>query len=252
VVGEDGHDMVKHTASICRSDPLLALWKQGLIDECPRKKYENEGGSIRPASLYLYDILYWDGEPWVKTVEVGERIAKLYWLFGNPSKVEDMLISEHLAPVQIDFDANLNNDLDRAKQLGWEGYVLVDAEATYGEKGVSFAGKNYRPDGCWKRKPRYDGEFLVTGVYTGTAKNRTKLGGFYISQTHPTTGETIDCGKCGGGLSDEVRALPLDQWPGKVIHVEYDSRSPLAGNKSALRFPQYRGVSDREPVAGDL
>lgn len=261
----DGSDDFKGVSKICRSDPDLALAYQGLADFPKRKKGESVIGKI---CYYVFDIAFYDSNDIISAVPVKERlgiIRELFRQFDNRLKVstgrnssfedllqenklrEGILRKHHVGPIKI-YMTDTSSDLDLAKKLKAEGFVLLDADACYGDKSYSFDGKAQRPDGVWKRKPKFEEEFVITGVYEGTGRNRGVLGGFTLKQIHPETEEWIDCGKCGGGFTDEQRReLYTEDMVGKTIKVEFDSRQPSNDGTYALRFPEYKGLSDKVP-----
>ena len=76
-----------------------------------------------------------------------------------------------------------------------------------------------------------------------------RLGGFCIEQIHPDTGVRIDCGKCGGGFTDDQRKeffKMADDLIDKTIKVEFDSRLPENDGTFALRFPEFKGFADKD------
>jgi hypothetical protein len=265
LLNADGTDNFRGVSQICRSKTDLSLAYQGIADFPKRKEGLAVLGKI---SYYVFDVAFYDGRDLLSHESVRSRLALLREIFSridgrlsvntgikaseeqlrHESKLrESMLRTKHIAPVKI-YHTSADEDLELVKQLGAEGFVALDADAVYGEKGYSFDGKARRPDGSWKRKPKYEDEFIVTGTYEGTGRNRGKFGGFTIAQIHPETGERIDCGKCGGGLTDEQRETFWKQdLVGTTIKIEFDSRQPEKDGVYALRFPEYKGVSDKTP-----
>lgn len=261
----DGTDDFKGVSKICRSDPDLALAYQGFADFPKRKKDETVIGKI---CYYVFDIAFYDGNDLISSMPVKERLGIIREIFkqfddrikistGRNASLNDLLqenkIREgilrkyYLGPIKI-YKTDTDSDLELAKKLKAEGFVLLDADACYGDKSYSFDGKAQRPDGIWKRKPKYEEEFVITGVYEGTGRNRGVLGGFTIKQIHPETGDWIDCGKCGGGFTDDQRKeLYIDKMVGETIKIEFDSRQPPKDGVYSLRFPEYKGPSDKTP-----
>jgi len=264
---DDGSESFLDTSRVCRSDPDLALAYQGFADFPKRKKDESVLGKV---SYYIFDIAFFQGIDLISTVPTKERLIMLRELFKRlddsltvgtgrfanrqqilrESKTRERLLRQyHIAPLKI-YRTNATDDLELAKQLRAEGFVVLDVDACYEDKAYSFDGKAQRPDGIWKRKPKYEDEFVITDIYAGTGRNRGRLGGFFIKQIHPDTGEWIDCGKCGGGIKDDDREefwkkgkRLIDQ----TIKVEFDSRQPPKDGVYALRFPEFKGLADKEP-----
>lgn len=263
----DRRDDFVAVSRICRSDPDLALAYQGLGEFPKDAKETNVLGQIR---YYVFDIAYLNGKDIISSLTTGQRLEILTKYFSNinsklkvttginvPANImdkereyrSDMLWDEYIAPLQI-MRTDVGEDLELAKSVGLEGFVVVDSEAKYEDKAYSFDGKAQRPSGIWKRKPKYEEEFIIEEAYEGSGRNQGKLGGFFIKQIHPDTEELIDCGKCGGGFSDEQR---LDFWArknklvNKTIKVEFDSRQPPKNGSYALRFPVFKGFADKTP-----
>lgn len=260
----DRRDDFVNTSRICRADVDLALAYQGLGDFPKDAKEKVIIGKLR---YYVFDIAYLNRINIISTETVEKRLELLTSYFSKLGKLRittgigmpademdkerivrsDMLWNEYIAPLQIIL-TDVGEDLNLAKAVGIEGFVVVDIFAKYGDKAYSFDGKAQRPNGIWKRKPKYEEEFIISNTYEGSGRNINKLGGLFIQQVHPDTEELIDCGKCGGGLSDEQR---LDFWQrkdkliGKTIKVEFDSRQPPKDGAYALRFPVFKGFADK-------
>jgi len=264
---DDGSDDFLGTSRICRSDPDLALAYQGL-GKFPKGKKDKE--VLGKVSYYVFDIAFYSGADLISRLTVRSRLAALRKIFQKlddrlalstglasdrrrklrESKLREGILRKfHIGPIKI-YETSTGDDLELAKELKAEGFVALDADAVYGDKAYSFDGKAQRPDGIWKRKPKYEDEFVITGYYEGSGKNMGRLGGFYIKQVHPETGEWIDCGKCGGGFTDPQRIEFYEEGDDLIdqtIKVEFDSRQPEKDGVFALRFPIYKGPADKEP-----
>lgn len=98
--------------------------------------------------------------------------------------------------------------LDAAKQLGWEGWVVVDPESTYDDRAYNFRGKAERPKTCVKDKPKREADFIVRwdpakGIgKKGKGKKSSGVGSVQAYLMHPERGE-IPVALIGGGLSDD-------------------------------------------------
>lgn len=233
----DGSDNFKNVSRICQSKSDLALAYQGFQDFPARKKNEFVLGKLH---YYVFDIAFYGGRDLISNESVGKRLDILDNIFRKTD-------NKYIVPVEI-CHTSPDKDLEFAKLLKIEGFVILDINARYGDKAYSFDGKAQRPGGIWKRKPKYEDEFIITGYYEGTGRNRGRLGGFTLEQIHPETGNRINCGKCGGGFTDKQRIdfLKLDL-VGKTIKVEFDSRQFENNGIYALRFPEFRGLSDKVP-----
>jgi len=274
-IQKDGRDDFKLTSRICRSDIDLSLAYQGMGDFPKSRSKESVLGKVK---YYVFDIGFYGGKELVRSSSIRERFTllksifeslspKLYLNTGLVASASDMclenkarqkmLVKHNVGPIQL-VHTDADNDLELAKKLGVEGWVLFDVDAVFGDKGFSFDGKAQRPLGIWKRKPKYEQEAFIVDIYEGSGRNRGKLGGFMIGQIHPKTGEKLNCGKCGGGFSDQQRT---EYWNigkkmiGKTIKVEFDSRQPPKNGVNAFRFPVFGGEADKEPeecMAEDL
>jgi ATP-dependent DNA ligase len=264
---DDGSDNFKGVSKICRSKPDLALAYQGLKEFPKRKQNESIIGKI---SYYVFDVVFYNGRDLISNEPTRRRLIilkEIFEKFDQKLKVttgrkathdliiresklrEGMLRRHNIAPVKV-YHTSANTDLELAKRLKAEGFVVLDADAKYGDRAYSFDGKAQRPDGIWKRKPKYEDEFIITGYYEGTGRNRGKLGGLTIEQIHPNTGDRINCGKCGGGFTKEQRErffIEGDNLLNKTIKIEFDSRQPFNEGVYALRFPEFKGFADKEP-----
>lgn len=272
LIRSNGKDNFNGVSSICRSKVPLSLAYQGLADFPKAKKDEEVLGKV---SYYVYDVPFLNGADLVSCRSVRERLTKLreiFLVFGDlrlntgaaanekslrreNSRRDRMLFEHQIAPVKI-YRTSYSEDIELAKELGIEGWVAMNIDAIYGDKGYSFDGKEQRPNGIYKRKPIYEQEFIITGIYKGSGKNRNRFGGFYIAQVHPGTNEVVGCGKCGGGFTDKHRDEFLDEeLVGQTIKVKFDSRQPPKDGEYALRFPVFLSFSDKlaeECLAEDL
>jgi ATP-dependent DNA ligase len=265
----NGRDDFTGVSRICRSDPDLALAYQGLGD-FPKGAKKQE--LVGLTSYYVYDIAFYNGEDLVRNASVRRRLSFIRSIFshldpdinlyintglGSTANVikkenklrEALLRKYHVGPVKI-YHTDFDSDLGLAKRLGAEGFVVLDADAEYGDKGYSFDGKAQRPSGIYKRKPLYEDEFIISGVYPGTGRNSDRLGGLLLEQVHSSTGSRVACGKCGGGFTDKQREElweERDKIVGKTVKIEFSKRQRSRNGAYALRFPEYKGLADKRP-----
>jgi ATP-dependent DNA ligase len=98
--------------------------------------------------------------------------------------------------------------IELAKDLGWEGWVVVDPNATYGDKAYNFRGKNDRPKECVKDKPKREADFIVRydpkkGIgKKGEGAKAIGIGSAQAYLVHPELGE-IKIAYVGNGLTKE-------------------------------------------------
>lgn len=262
---EDGSDDFKNVSRICRSKEDLALAYQGFGSFPKNKKDEKVLGKV---SFYVFDVPFFEGADLIKNRNIifRLRLLKQIFQFFNPRlfvnsgnscdeeqlknenrRRERMLREYHIAPLKI-YKTTASRDRELIKNLNLEGFVILDTDACYGDRGYSFDGKAQRPEGIYKRKCKLEEEFIISGIYEGSGRNRGRFGGFTLEQYHPETGNIIDCGKCGGGFTDEHRDRFLDKdLIGKTIKVEFDSRQPPNKGIYAVRFPVFKGWADKTP-----
>ena len=125
-----------------------------------------------------------------------------------------------------------------------EGLVVWDAQGVMASGSeFTFNGKASRPNVVWKRKPKYEDDFIVRwdpdqgiGTY-GTGKNCQNFKSVLCSQLD-SNGEEVGLGNCGGGFSDKLRLRYTDPSPfPRVWRIEYDSIQPGTG---ALRYAEFK------------
>lgn len=265
-IDKKGNEDFKKVSRVCRSDPELSLAYQGL-GSFPRNK---EPQLMGLAAFYVFDLAFYEGRNLIQYENARERFTLLRKIFnqleprlfvntGVTATIENckkenryrrqMLHNFHIGPLEI-IKTNETMDLDLARKLHVEGFVVIDTKSSYGDKAFSFDGKAQRPKGIWKRKPKYEDEFIIIDTYEGTGRNTGKLGGFLLEQIHPVTKQRINCGKCGGGFTDEQR---VSFWGvrntliEKTIKMEFDSRQPPKDGAYAVRFPVFKGWADKTP-----
>lgn len=230
LIDDDGKDDFNAVSSICRSDPEKAIERQ------------EELGYV---SYYIFDVAYWDG----RNTLVEEKYADRREMLIAHMSAAGMLVGSHLVPAEVIFKPHAVA-LREMRDRGLEGLVVWDGQAKM-EKDQAFTlnGKAYRPNVLWKSKPKYEDDFIVRfdpdngiGEY-GKGKNNDKLKSVFCYQLDDD-GNEIFLGKCGGGLSDDLRAYYTnpDIYP-RVWRIEFDSIQEKTG---ALRFPVFN--ADRTDI----
>ena len=127
-----------------------------------------------------YDVLFLNGED-CTAKPFTERLAVTEKLFG---KRDIEVFTEKLAA--------------KGKKLGWEGYILRQADSTIG---FTLNGKPKRLGGN-KYKYLTETDVIVTGIANGKGKHANRFARFYLSQYKD--GQLINCGWAGQGqLTDK-------------------------------------------------
>ena len=176
------------------------------------------------------------------------------------------LLLNPIDPVQYCKFSTPEEAAEHAKKHGLEGWVVVDPNAIYGNKGWNLKGKPDRPNTCAKLKPRFEDDFIAywdpdkdIGEW-GTGKHeRGKLvtlpdgsqvihggvGAVGLYQ-YNDSGELVFISKCSSGMTYEFQSkLTSADFP-MVIQVEYVDRTYISdGEKTnALRHPTFLRVRD--------
>jgi len=207
----------------------------------------------RPGHLCVWDIAVYGGEYWCVEKPYRSRFYKMSELFGDPFclptyKFEYLCMPEtYAAPECRDYEEMRQ----LAKEKGWEGFVVIDPETPYGEKGVNFRGKHERPITCCKLKPKLEADFIVrwdpaNGIGRwGKGKKQNGVGSVeaYLIDQH--TGEEVLIARVGGGLSDEnVHKFADPSLYPMVWEVAFDSWTA----KGSIQFPEFVRVRhDKTP-----
>jgi len=144
---------------------------------------------------------------------------------------------------EFDNPEDIPNDLAGwARNMGWEGYVVVDPDSTYGDRSYNFHGKAERPKFVCKLKPELEADFVMlwdpdNGI--GEWGKGKKAGGVGAALAHlvdPKTGELIEICKVGGGLTDKLVKEFADP---KLFPMVWQVGFSEWTDKGALRFPKF-------------
>lgn len=217
----------------------------------------------------VWDILSWNGEFWVQTTPYSDRMARIielvgkdktgyltfpeiatvieepaehYWVEISSPNSQTYRLPTRGAPVEKVL-------LQYAKEMRWEGWVVVDPTATYGDKAFNFRGKAERPKECAKLKPKLEADFIVrydptNGIgVPGKGSKKVGVGSVFCYLWDPEKREEVYVGKCGGGLSaaDVVRFANPKLYP-MVWHIEFSAWT----KDGSFQFPELgdKGVRD--------
>lgn len=205
-----------------------------------------------PLCYVVWDVAWWGGEQLLSEVPLRERLDYAV-AFTMGRYVGPPMVFTGLDYIQIDpyTDEQLSSGIDclmnRAASEGWEGFVVVDPDATYGDKAFNLRGKPDRPAGCCKLKPIFEDDFIAffdpdegVGSY-GRGRNTGKLGSVELYQ-YNEDGDLVYICDMGNGWTKEFisQNSTAESWP-KVVQVKYESRTYVAkGDKTnALQFPRF-------------
>lgn len=175
-------------------------------------------------ALYVFDVLFWHGKPVINS-PYHERFG-IIWesirdgLCVRPINVLNQHALKMIYPKFGYFDAAKQTVLE----TGHEGLVLYDKEFR-----SSFrldGGNPKRPDGCYKWKPMYEGDFIVRNLVP-SKKSSEDFKEILLLQIDHKTGKEIDCGKHGVFSKkdrEEIQSLFRKNKP-FVVQFEYEART---------------------------
>ncbi|MDP3963193.1 MAG: hypothetical protein Q8Q39_01715 [bacterium] len=206
------------------------------------------------ARLMSYNALVLSGRD-VASLSNAERIGTVQECFtGLEYAFPVEMVNRSFADAQV-----------AAIENAWEGLVVYDKTKPTAYRLDGNDDRPPRPDGCWKRKPIYEDDFVAIGWVAGTAGKRHahRMGKLVLAQAHPETGALVPCGEVGIGFSDAEREyFASDKRFPCAVQVEYERRNaPRRVSKHhtqcALTNPRFvRLRDDKTPAAcllpGDL
>jgi DNA ligase-1 len=196
-----------------------------------------------PLALYLFEMVYHDGEDlmWLPQSERRARLSKLF----RPSERVQMTEA-----VVTDRPAEQEEFFRRALSEGHEGLVAKDPDASYvpGRRGESWL----------KIKPAFETlDVVVTGGIWGSGRRRGLLSSLIVSVRDRAEFKTV--GKVGTGFSEETlreltarlephvittRGRDVEIEPETVIEVDFQDIQKTARYRAgyALRIPRFKRV----------
>jgi hypothetical protein len=206
----------------------------------PKAVAEMQASGLYPF-FYNWDIAFWEGENLVGKTTMRDRIARIRAL--------DKAISNKSAfqPLDAYSFATPEEAVEYAKEHGWEGWVVIDPDAVYGDKAFNFKGKPDRPgSACAKLKPTFEDDFIAIWNpdkgFGERSKKGSRAGGIKSVGLYQynTKGELIFISNVNSGLTKEMLATLADPklWP-QVWRVEYKGRRYMSEGEdtNALDFP---------------
>jgi hypothetical protein len=256
----DEKDHFAHVQSVEKSLTPAALEKQ------EKKGY---------LGLYVWDVPFYDGRDLVRTTKTKDRYHLIKQLTDRLENQPGSLPKKLINPIQYFSFSSTEDAVDYAKKNRLEGWVVVDPEGIYGDRGWNLRGKPDRPSKfCAKLKPEWEDDFVAifdpdngwgrwgTGKREPGKKVKIKQAdGSYAEVVHGGVG-SIGLGQykdgqlhyicdMGSGMVDDfcARLDPQKSFP-FVCEVKYNDRSWTAlGDKTdALSFPVIVRVrEDKKP-----
>jgi hypothetical protein len=232
----DGSEDFKHVQSITKS-----LTQQSLTDQAA-------GGF---PSFYCWDIAFWEGQDLVRTAPVKDRYDLIHEVLEAPGFIPVELYTPGYFPTP-------SHAISHAKARKWEGFVVVDPDGIYGDKGYNFKGKPDRPGSfCAKLKPAYEDDFIAIwdpekGHGERSTKGRSNQGIKAVALFQLNSkGEMVYISNVSSGLTDEAKKTWANpQLYPQVWKVEYTDRRYKAqgDDTNALDFARFIEVrTDKNP-----
>jgi len=200
-----------------------------------------------PLQLYLFDILYFNGESLFDNTLVQRRQHLVECV--TPS--DNLIIAEQ----EITSDVKVINDIYReALEAGHEGVMLKNPESLYSP---GKRGKNWL-----KIKPIMESlDLVVIGGEWGEGRRANFIGSFQLACIEQESGDILSLGRVGTGITDDMleeltarftelivveNGKELEFVPQVVFEVAFEEiqKSPTYNSGYALRFPRLVRVRD--------
>lgn len=212
-------------------DSLAAVTQVAKLSACASVSLQKEQGY---ANFFVFDAVVYAGEATIRLPY--ERRRRLY------EKLLPGLHSQFVFSVQI-LDCSFTRAQEMVNEKGWEGLVLYDKRKGSDFRTDGNTARPMRPDGCWKRKPEYEDDFIAYKWVHGAKgkKHADRLGKMYLRQIDSNTGKFIECGEVGIGFSDNQRKqYANDSLYPIVVELQFKDRFP----SKKLQFPSFVRVRD--------
>ena len=190
----------------------------------------------------VLDLWMWGGEDALSTMTFAERREILERVLPQEqANVPVFLVSDEYEKEGTS-SMSVEEVLDFAKDMKWEGFVLVNRTKAFPEGTLNFTGAEKRPVTYGKLKPMEEDDFIALwdpsmeiGSF-GKGKHQNQIGAIALFQLDGG-GKMHFVSNCGIGLSDKQKkdwADPDKGWP-KIVQVEYFERTA----KGSLRSPNF-------------
>lgn len=204
-----------------------------------------------PVQLYLFDLLYLNGEshidtPYKKRWNLLQRICE-------PELLVERIITDRESEAEAFLQKSLN--------LGHEGLMAKMLESNYSP---GARGKKW-----FKIKPAETLDVVIIAADWGTGRRTGWLSNYHLAVRDEKTGEFLMVGKTFKGLTDQefqwmtekLQSLKIRETPSTifvrpelVVEVAYNEiqRSPHYNSKFALRFARIKRIrEDKTPDQAD-
>jgi len=203
-------------------------------------QHQNDADLLR---YVIWDVAWMDGHQLLGTTKISIRLD---WAEEFANSASHLVCPEIF--VEGEYPETLEEIMELAHFRKWEGFVAIDPNESYGDRGFNLRGKAERPrNACAKIKPVFEDDFIALwdpdngiGAY-GRGKYTGKLGSVELFQINHL-GETVKICDMGNGWSKQFieSNSTTDSWP-KVVQVKYESRTYRSrGDKTdALQFPRF-------------
>ena len=177
----------------------------------------------------VFDVVFWNSQPVIYS-QYKERYELIETFCKNTDQEWNNSKNKIVRPYNyIDF----KEATKEMKDGNWEGLIVWDNEL-YSDYNLN--GKPKRPKGCYKWKNSRTADCFVIEVIP--QEGNDKLAGSLNVGQFNSTGDVIDCGNVGSGLTDETRLEAWD-WKNKVISIEFNERlEPNDEGQVCFLFPR--------------
>jgi hypothetical protein len=219
--------------------------------------------------FYIWDIPFLGGDPIIEHTKTTDRYSLIYSILYSSTSAKSI---NFLKPIYFEQFDSTQKAIDSAKANGYEGWVVVDPDGVYGDRGWNLKGKPDRPSMyCAKLKPTYEDDFIA---YWDPDSGQGKWGEGKHEKgkrvTLPDGSEAIHGGvgcmalyqlnkkgdlvyicDCGSGMTYEIQAgLRKESFP-VVVQVEYTDRTYVSDGEdtNALLFPTFLQVHEDKDIS---
>lgn len=205
-------------------------------------------------SYYWWDIPFYNGEDLVRNKTPRYRWDLIRNITTNTPR-------PHILPIVFHTFGNTDEAVAYAKSNGIEGWVVVDPDEPFGDRGWNLKGKPDRPKSSAKLKPWFEDDFIAywdpdnnLGEWGTGRHEHNKLvtlpngqqvihggvGSVMLFQ-YNSKGEMVPICKCATGMDYEFQAqLRKEHFP-MIVEAQYAERTYISeGEKTnALRLPKF-------------